>query len=301
MTTITQLRHASIGVPIGRHGTWFFPIYVHQPTTSAATGVTTSTDDLVVTEVDGGVVPRLRVHNPGPVPVLVTEGETLVGGRQNRVLNVSILVPGGATLDVPVSCVEQGRWNTGNEFRRANWKATRRVRREMVEGLHASLRTSGRKQADQERVWSAVRSELDRFESHSDTVALNSILEQDYRPTYPATHELIQRGPLPGQCGVVIARGSRIVAAEIFATPELLAAAWASIVSSQMLEADDRPGAPSTTRALQFLHRLAEARTRVEPGVGLGQEVHLTTRSSVGQALVWDDIIVHASAFALAA
>lgn len=301
MTAITQLRHASIGVPIGRHGTWFFPVYVHRPPTSVATGVTTSADDLVVTEVDGGEVPRLRVHNPGPGPVLLTEGETLVGGRQNRVLNVSILVDGGATLDVPVSCVEQGRWNAGHSFRNANWKATRRVRREMVEGLHRSLRTSGRKQADQERVWSAVRSELDRFASHSPTVALNAIVDQEFRPTYPATYDLIQRGPLPGQCGVVIARGNRIVAAEIFATPELLAGAWASIVSSQMLEADGREGAPSITRALQFLHRLAEAKARVEPGVGLGQEVHLTTRSSIGQALVWDDVVVHASAFALAA
>ena len=43
--------------------------------------------------------------------VLLYDGEELVGAKQNRILNVSVLVEAGAKLPIPVSCVEQGRWS----------------------------------------------------------------------------------------------------------------------------------------------------------------------------------------------
>ena len=107
--------------------------------------------------------------------------------------------------------------------------------------------------------------------------------------------------PLPQQCGVVIAHGSRIVGAEVFASPELLRDNGRSIVSSAMVEADGRSGRPSATQALRFVHRVATGRMDAAPGAGAGRELHVWTRAIVGQALVLDDVVVQASAFALAA
>ena len=60
---------------------------------------------------DAGTVPELRVLNDGDVAVLLLDGEELVGAKQNRVLNLSILVPPGSSITIPVSCVEHGRWS----------------------------------------------------------------------------------------------------------------------------------------------------------------------------------------------
>jgi hypothetical protein len=66
---------------------------------------------LTVTEVDdAGSVPYLVARNRGPWPVLVFDGEELVGAKQNRIANATILVGVGKTV-LPVSCVEQGRWS----------------------------------------------------------------------------------------------------------------------------------------------------------------------------------------------
>ncbi len=66
---------------------------------------------LKVTEVDdAGSVPYLVARNKGPWPVLVFDGEELVGAKQNRIANATILVGVGKTV-LPVSCVEQGRWS----------------------------------------------------------------------------------------------------------------------------------------------------------------------------------------------
>ncbi|GMQ74855.1 MAG: hypothetical protein BMS9Abin01_0095 [Gammaproteobacteria bacterium] len=59
---------------------------------------------------EGGSVPDLVVENRADVAVLIVDGEELVGAKQNRVTNLSMLIPAKRTTTIPVSCVEQGRW-----------------------------------------------------------------------------------------------------------------------------------------------------------------------------------------------
>src|SRR5262249_7252883 len=61
---------------------------------------------LKVTEVsDGGNVPTLKVINTSGARVFLMAGEQLVGAKQNRVLNTSLMVAPEVELPVPLSCV----------------------------------------------------------------------------------------------------------------------------------------------------------------------------------------------------
>ena len=64
----------------------------------------------VMEKSETGSVTELMVVNDADRPVLLLDGEQLVGAKQNRILNVSILVPARQSLVIPVSCVEAGRW-----------------------------------------------------------------------------------------------------------------------------------------------------------------------------------------------
>ena len=69
------------------------------------------------------------VVNPTDVAVLLYEGEEVLGAQQNRTFDVSVLVPAGASVRVPVSCVEHGRWESARHdeaFRPARRPRTRR-------------------------------------------------------------------------------------------------------------------------------------------------------------------------------
>lgn len=299
---IEQLERASIGRPITRGGVSIFPVYIHG---GSGIDIAARPADVQITEQGSAEVPSITVTNPGTRPTLLVEGETVTGGQQNRVLNVSVLVPGGATIDVPVSCVEAGRWGGGrSQFERGRTFAPRRVRRVKNASVSESVRYGNAKYSDQGAVWGTIDDELSRLNVHSSTQALHaseSILEAD-ESLAEAANELVELGPLPEQTGIVIAHGGRVVSAEVFATPELLAANWAALVRAALLDAPEfLEGRPSVARALRFLNRLAVAPATRSAGVGLGEELHVRTTRLVGQALTLDGVIVHASAFALAA
>ena len=76
-----------------------------------ADAVTLAGESVRITEVrEGGSVPDLRVANLGDVPLLLLDGEQLVGAKQNRILNMTVLVAAQSEVTIPVSFVEQGRW-----------------------------------------------------------------------------------------------------------------------------------------------------------------------------------------------
>ncbi len=63
-----------------------------------------------VTEVsEAGSVPFLKVANGADRPLLLLDGEELIGAKQNRILNTTVLVAAHTEVTIPVSCVEQGR------------------------------------------------------------------------------------------------------------------------------------------------------------------------------------------------
>lgn len=59
-----------------------------------------------------GNVNELQVINTGDEGVYLQSGDIVKGGRQDRVLLVSMLLPpGSGVVAIPVFCVEQGRWS----------------------------------------------------------------------------------------------------------------------------------------------------------------------------------------------
>ena len=98
-------------------------------------------------------MPELAVVNPLDEAVLLYDGEELVGAKQNRILNVSVLVAAGAKLPIPVSCVEQGRWARSSvDFDSATHISHAHLRRRKAEMLAAQPLARGVAQGE---VWDA--------------------------------------------------------------------------------------------------------------------------------------------------
>ena len=297
---VPGLDRVAVGAPITRLGVSLFPLYLHQ----VAPDISGPGEDVVIEELADAQVPTVRFTNGSGLPVLVPAGSTISGGRQNRMVNVSVLLPATATLDVPVSCVQAGRWSGERGFTAGRSFAPRRVRRTNELTVEHNLRNGRGARADQSSVWATVDHELDRESALSITRDLEELEREIGRDTRRAAaiDELIARGPLPGQNGLAVAHGSRVLAADVFASPALLARNWEPLVRSHLAELPTGPVShPSASRVLRFVRRFATTRCTVSQAAGLGRELHAATDRIAGQALELDDVLIHASAFALAA
>jgi hypothetical protein len=65
---------------------------------------------LEILEKGEGDVQELEALNKGQQPVVILEGDTLVGCKQNRVVARSVILGRGGKVAIPVGCMEQGRW-----------------------------------------------------------------------------------------------------------------------------------------------------------------------------------------------
>ena len=263
-------------------------------------------DLVTVREVSkGGSVPDLAVDNRADLPVLVLDGEELVGAKQNRVVNLSMMIPASDTTIIPVSCVERGRWSRSH--RRPHFADSDRVH--YAEGramnrahVHANLRRTGGRHSAQGEVWRNIDEKAARMEAPSPTAASSAIFERHAA----AMNEFVQKiVAVPGQVGAVFAIGQRRLGLDLFDKPDTFAAVLPKLVRSygiDALEYGDIGGGeeqPSLGRAVaqSLLDQLRNAALEEHPAVGLGQDVLIRADRLVAGALVVKDAVVHLTAF----
>lgn len=242
---------------------------------------------------DAGMVPELLVENPLTQDVLLYDGEELIGAKQNRILNVSVLVAAGAKLPIPVSCVEEGRWHAqSTDFGAAPHAAHPRLRRRKAEALQAEPLARGVAQAD---VWDEVALTADRLAVASPTRANADA----FRTHHPSLAQLEQVFPLEaGQCGAVLALGDSLCL-DAVSRPDAFARLWPKLRAGYLLDAldrlDQRAAAPAA--AMGVVGSLATASTTHRPSAGRGSDVRLNDEHILGSGLELDGELLQLSAF----
>ena len=246
-----------------------------------------------------GSVPEIWLSNTGALPLLVVDGEELIGAKQNRIVNTSVLVGTKTAIGLPVSCVEAGRWNPESaQFRSEGTQYNARGRQKKVTEVSHALATAGRATADQGRVWSDVDAKLSRLSVGSETRALHDAV-RGHAAGLAAFVDALAR-PAPRQVGAVFALGHEIIGLDIFDQAETLAALLPKLVASNALDAlDEQPAAAPPTAALvaRWLNTIANASGDHRPAVALGQDYRLSASRVSGAALVIDEAALHVSAF----
>ena len=104
-----------------------------------------------VTEVsEAGSVPFLQVANGADRPLLLLDGQELIGAKQNRILDTTVLVAAHTEVTIPVSCVEQGRWGyRGRQFRPGDASLYASLRARKASHVTQSVRAGRGRRADQ--------------------------------------------------------------------------------------------------------------------------------------------------------
>jgi ARG and Rhodanese-Phosphatase-superfamily-associated Protein domain len=284
-----------LGEPVEHRGIVVTPLFPRRdPVAAYITLDEALPRGLRITETsDSGSVPELFVENPADTSVLLYDGEELVGAKQNRILNVSVLVGAGAKLPIPVSCVEQGRWSRQSDaFGSAKHISHSHLRRRKAETLAAQPLALGLAQGD---VWDEVRDKQERMGVHSRTAANRDTFEahaarlEALESAFVLTH---------GQCGAVLGIGDDLCL-DAVSRPDAFALLWPELRAGYLLDALERLDgrATSVERISAFAESVGEASATRGASAGLGEDVRLRGAGVIGSGLELEGETIQLSAF----
>jgi hypothetical protein len=240
-----------------------------------------------------GTVPELALHNPLEQNVLLYDGEELVGAKQNRILDVTVLCAAKTSLTIPVSCVEEGRWrDVSARFASAAHSAHPELRRRKAEALAAQPLARGVAQGE---VWDSVRDKAVRMGVHSPTQANADVFDR-YRRDIVALEDAFPAQP--GQCGALLALGDTLCL-DAVSLPGAFAGLWPKLRAGYLLDALERlDGSPTPKDRIRgFVGAISDATVTRGRSVGLGQDLRLRGAHIVGSGLELDGELLQISAF----
>lgn len=255
----------------------------------------------VLAELEEAQVNDLWAENPLDVTVLLFDGEVVQGSLQDRVPDASVLIGSGMGAEIPVVCVEEGRWEEDSQVEpfaaslnamAPSLRAIKNgcVRTALAEGLDA--------RADQEEVWARIAVLLDDFEVESSTGAM--------RDAYAGHGERLlelESGVRrhDGQVGALVCLRGRPVVLDYVSRAEVWAALWRPLLRGYCLDAlscGDQGPRVSAATAEEFL-AAADATTAVRHDtVGTGDLLTLTSERAAGTGLIYGRELIQASVFA---
>ena len=167
------------------------------------------------------------MENTGEVPVLFHVGDMLTGGKQDRLVARSVVVPAGSgRVTIDTLCVEPGRWGmsgtAGGMFAFAG-----------VKFPHAAQTIP----FGQSGTWTAAAA----YQKTLQLAVGKSVIDARHPSSLPRTVQKFQAlqsamafsdVPLDGATGYVAVKNGRVVAAEQFGSAGMLLASWPKLMRS---------------------------------------------------------------------
>ena len=253
---------------------------------------------------ESGSVEQLVALNDGAKPVLLVDGEELIGAKQNRIINLTVLVPARTKMKIPVSCVEAGRWDYNSAvFSEADHFYNARNRARKSSRVSSNLERGLGRQANQSAVWQEVGELRDRVAgSHSPSGAL----DHAYRDHSKTLNQYVGAFRVAAdQVGAVFAIDGEVVGLEAFDSTRPYQVVADKLIRSYALDAiaadretrthekaatggEDKAAESeatptvSPTAAAEFIAGLSDVEANSYPALGLGEDVRFGTGDDPG-------------------
>ena len=247
-----------------------------------------------------GSVPELFVENYSDSRVMLLDGEELIGAKQNRVLNATVLLEIKSKTTIPVSCVESSRWEYEEKiFRSSGISMPSYSRGSKMSSVSRSLSMSEGKsyRSDQSEVWD----EVDRLSSsagvRSKTNAMNEVFtsKQDDLEVYLKNFK-----KLDTQNGLIVFINNKPAGIEYISDERVFEQTYRKILKSYAMDAliDCKVSENSNLENLrnEFLNEILTCETKSYKSVGIGDDVRIETENLVGAGLIVEDELIHFTA-----
>lgn len=239
-------------------------------------------------ECEESQVGNVNIINRSVAPLLLLDGEEIVGCKQNRIINKTMILPPQSTKTVPVSCSEQNRWSYTSEFKHSEYIANFSTRSRKLDSQYKHYDT-------QNAVWNSIRHLDASSNTHSETKALRD----SYIKNENLFKKLLKSFKLKSrQKGLLIAVDGKISGIELFCNDFTYKKYHQMILKSFMVENSidkNEKSKISKKEASNTLNALLNLPAKKEETLGLGEFYRISNSHFNGSILNLNGNLVHSS------
>ena len=242
-----------------------------------------------------GSVSELLFINNSDTPILIIEGQELLGAKQNRIINVSILVPAHISMVIPVSCCERSRWGfrSNREFSLSDRMTFSKARRNKMRSVNERWESGDTADSDQQEVWQDMDVKFAKMNVNSSTDSMG-----DFYDTYSERINQYVKSFASenNDKGIIAAINGKIVSMEFFDRNTSFKDNLSKIIrglAADAIEEQKTSLIATKKQAEDFVENVHASRINELGSIGLGSQYKINGDAQLGQTLIFNNQIVH--------
>lgn len=242
-----------------------------------------------VKECEQSTVNTIIVENKSVAPLLLVDGEEIVGGDQNRIMDATILIAPESEMKVPVNCTEHGRWGYVSDFKQSKNIANYRTRL----AKHHAFRSKGNVQ---KAVWDSI-DELEVSRSFSSPTQAMSESYENAKSDLSEFMEVFE--VVEGQTGVAVMIDGEVKGFEVFLNSEIYREYHEKILKSYLINAEvnDNVFAIDRDAIRSIIDGALNDEFEEVKNEGLESRFEIKSEDGVGSCYTFKDELIHMSYF----
>lgn len=252
-----------------------------------------------ITEVnEQGSVGEVKVTNNAVTPLLLLDGEEILGSKQNRIINTTIIIPAKSEKIIPVSCVEANRWDYNTrKFHYSNNMATSRVRRDKLNSINQSLCKTNRYISDQNKVWENISQTEMELGVNSTTSALHDtyIQRDNTIQEYKKAFKIQQQ-----QNGLIVYINGELAGFEIIYNSTRYKQYHDKLLKSYIIDAISKQQEDYVEEYVKkedLINKIRKSKRETYESIGLGTDYRFEDEDIMGSMMLLENDIINASFF----
>lgn len=245
-----------------------------------------------------GSVGEVKVTNNAVTPLLLLDGEEILGSKQNRIINTTIIIPAKSEKIIPVSCVEANRWDYNTrKFHYSNNMATSRVRRDKLNSINQSLRKTNRYISDQNKVWENISQTEMELGVNSTTSALHDtyIQRDNTIQEYKKAFKIQQQ-----QNGRIVYINGELAGFEIIYNSTRYKQYHDKLLKSYIIDAISKQQEDYVEEYVKkedLINKIRKSKRETYESIGLGTDYRFEDEDIMGSMMLLENDIINASFF----